>query len=532
MGGYYTLSEVYAQLDNMHTKYPNLITAKEQIGTTIEDRPIYVVKISDNPDVDEDEPEVFYNALTHAREPMGMEVTIYYMYYLLENYNTDSTVKYLVDNREMYFEPVVNPDGYYYNQTTNPTGGGSWRKNRRNNGGSYGVDLNRNFGPEAYWSYANLGSSTTPSNIIYRGTAPFSEPETQAIRDFLLSHHIKTAFNYHSYGGDLPYPYTASESQTSDTGIFKEWATDIISSNAYASGLSIETLAYEIRGDVLDYMYDGDIAGNGGNIFSFLPEVGFDATFWPNQSRILPISQENVFPNEYIAFVAGGYADVSSYSVSDEYIDPAENIRMSITVKNKGRGSMEAVNATLSTTSSYVTINDTTEGVGALESQTSQTSSDAFNFTISESAPLGTQIDFVLTLKSGNSTISTKNITYYVASPKLIFSDTCSNMDNWTMASDSLVLWETTTTSYHTAPSSCTDSKNGNYGLPLDTTMTSTNAIDLTGYTSPRLSFWTKYDIFSKYIDARVQISTNNGGTWTNLTGLYTTTGTNLEQSI
>ena len=178
MGGFFTMNEVYTRLDSMFTLYPNIITQKFSIGNTIEGRPIYVVKISDNPNINESEPQVYFNALIHAREPQAMMTVMYYMYYLLENYGIDPEVTYLVNNREIYFQPIVNPDGYEYNRSTNPNGGGMFRKNRRLNGdGSYGVDLNRNFGFQ--WGYDNSGSSPTPSSETYRGTAPFSEPEIQ-----------------------------------------------------------------------------------------------------------------------------------------------------------------------------------------------------------------------------------------------------------------------------------------------------------------------------------------------------------------
>jgi len=130
MGGFYTFDEVVAELDSMRMLYPNLITAKASIGSTIEGRTIWAVKISDNPEIDENEPQLFYNSLVHAREPEGMMALIYFMYYLLENYSSDPEVNYLVDNREFYFVPVINPDGYGYNQQTNHNGGGMWRKNR------------------------------------------------------------------------------------------------------------------------------------------------------------------------------------------------------------------------------------------------------------------------------------------------------------------------------------------------------------------------------------------------------------------
>ena len=152
MGGYMTFAEVISELDTLKKLFPSLITTKQALGTSIENRPVYMVKISDNPDIEEDEPEVLYTALHHAREPMSMMQMFYFMYYLLENYNSDPSIQYLVNNRAMYFIPVVNPDGYEYNRSTNPAGGGMWRKNRRNNTGSFGVDLDRNYGPYSYWN--------------------------------------------------------------------------------------------------------------------------------------------------------------------------------------------------------------------------------------------------------------------------------------------------------------------------------------------------------------------------------------------
>jgi murein tripeptide amidase MpaA len=112
MGGYMTLAEVNSELDTLKQLFPSLITAKEVLGNTIENRPVFMVKISDNPDMDEDEPEVLYTALHHAREPESMMQMFYFAYYLLENYNSDPAVQFLVNNRELYFIPVVNPDGY------------------------------------------------------------------------------------------------------------------------------------------------------------------------------------------------------------------------------------------------------------------------------------------------------------------------------------------------------------------------------------------------------------------------------------
>ncbi|MCA8958046.1 MAG: hypothetical protein KDC87_18365, partial [Planctomycetes bacterium] len=132
MGGHYTLAQMEAILDAFHTNYPNLCSAKISIGRSIEGRDLWMVKISDNVQIDENEPEVFFDALHHAREPLSMETTLLFMDELLDGYGKDPEATFLIDNRELYFVPCVNPDGYEYNRSTNPNGGGMWRKNRRN----------------------------------------------------------------------------------------------------------------------------------------------------------------------------------------------------------------------------------------------------------------------------------------------------------------------------------------------------------------------------------------------------------------
>jgi hypothetical protein len=125
MGGYYKYQEFLDELDSMKSKYPNLISQKAPIDsyTTINGNPIYWLRISDNPETDEAEKEVLYSSIHHAREPASLSQTIYFMWYMLENYGTNDEVTYLVDNTEMYFVPMINPDGYRYNELTDPNGG-------------------------------------------------------------------------------------------------------------------------------------------------------------------------------------------------------------------------------------------------------------------------------------------------------------------------------------------------------------------------------------------------------------------------
>ena len=93
MLGNYTLLQAEAQMDTLRNLYPDFVSQKDSIGTTIEGRTIWALKVSDNPGIDEDEPEVLYTGLTHAREPLSMMNLFYFIRWLCENYTSD-TVSY------------------------------------------------------------------------------------------------------------------------------------------------------------------------------------------------------------------------------------------------------------------------------------------------------------------------------------------------------------------------------------------------------------------------------------------------------
>ena len=527
MGGFYTLAEVNAQLDSMRLHYPNLITAKQSIGNTVNGRPTYMVKISDNPDVNENEPQALFTALHHAREPESMEQMIYFMYYLLENYNTNPSVKYLVDHRELYFIPVVNPDGYEYNHQTDPNGGGFWRKNRRNNGdGTYGVDLNRNYGPYSYWNAPNGGSSTYTGDETYRGTAPFSEPETANLRDFLAAHNIRCTLNYHTYGNYLIYPYGALSMETPDSAIFREYSGDMTAYNGYFAGLDLQAVGYSTRGNSDDYAYDGDTVMNHGKIFAMTPEVG-STGFWPSQSEIFPLAEENLMPNLYYAWAAGEFIKLEHPNYAQQYFNPGDVVEMSPSFRNKGLSDGNNIDVSLSSLSSYVTINSGTANFANIPSRSSVSVSTPFSFTISPTAPVEENIKLLITASSGGTIMSYDTLSFIIGIPTYAFVDSTNDPNNlWTItATPSNPKWEATTLSYYSAPNSYTDSKNGNYVNNATVTMTLTNPLNLSSVSNPRLSYWTKWDIETDWDYGQVKISTNGGSTWTPLQGLYTNPG-------
>ncbi len=335
MSGYYTYAEMLEQLDSMHAQYPNLITLRDSlpsvdtISTSHEGRPIWMVKVSNNAGVDEDEPEMIYTALHHAREPGSLTQTIFYLWYLLEKYGDDEQVTAILNNTELYFVPCLNPDGYVYNETIQPNGGGMWRKNRRNNGdGTFGVDLNRNYAHE--WGFDDQGSSPQTNSDTYRGPSPASEPEIQLITSFVDDHDFKFALNYHTYGGLLIYPWGYSDSFTPDSLEYSAFSDHMVSLNGYTNGTGTETVGYTVNGDSDDWYY-GDTT-NREAIYSMTPEAG--NSFWPAQGEIIPFCNENLYPNLWIASYLLNYARADFEYESE--ITTLNPIDLDITIKRLG----------------------------------------------------------------------------------------------------------------------------------------------------------------------------------------------------
>lgn len=281
MGGFHTFPEVLAFMDSLRQMYPSIVSARDSVGYTWQGRAQWVFKISDNVDLDEPEPEIFFNALIHAREPQGMQWQINYARWLCQNYGTDPVATELVNSREIYFMPVVNPDGYEYNRQTNPNGGGLWRKNRRTTPGA--VDLNRNWGYR--WGYDNVGSSPEPGSETYRGPSAFSEPETQCLRQFINSRNFSIILNAHTYGNYFLYPWGFADSLTPDNHVFAAIADSIrVLLPDYTTGTPWQLL-YNTNGEANDWQYGEQTEKP--LIFGMATETGnqYDG-FWPTPSRI------------------------------------------------------------------------------------------------------------------------------------------------------------------------------------------------------------------------------------------------------
>lgn len=524
MGGFYTYAEIVQKLDEMYSQFPNLITEKYSIGTSWGGRTIWAVKISDNPNISEDEPQAFFDALIHAREPASMASVMYYMFYLLENYGTDPEVTYLVNNREIYFVPCFNPDGYEYNRTTNPSGGGMWRKNRRNNSDNDGVDLNRNFG--YMWGYDNIGSSSIPSSETYRGPSAFSEPETQAIRNLAVSKNFKTYINYHSYTNAIIYPWGYIDQETPDSLVYREYASDMSRWNGYITGNSTQTIGYASNGTARDWFYGEQNAKI--KAFGYTFEVGSDADgFWPSQSRIFPLAQGNLRPNLYNTWVAGEYVSFTEAQYSSEYLLPGESYTLIPKFKNKGLSTANDLLIEIVSLNEYLEFENASFVIDSIPPREEFIPVTPVDFSLNEFAPTGQKLFYEVKTVISSAVMSRDTLWMIPGMPVFIFNDTNNDPSLlWTItASPATPKWEATTSAFHSSPTAYTDSKTSTYANNANVKMIMKDPVSLNGISSAVLSYWSKWDIEANWDCGQVYISTNNGTTWQVLVGSFTVPG-------
>ncbi len=201
---YRTGDDLLAFYDALAAARPDLVTSRV-IGTSIEGRPIRAFTICGGDPASV--PAIYVNTGAHAREWIGPATIAFVADALVNGHDADPRITTLVDGLCWHIVPLANPDGYEHTWSVNRL----WRKTRRNNGdGTFGVDWNRNFA--AGWG--GPGSSGATGNDTYRGTAPFSEPETQATRDDVLAQpNVAIFLDVHSYSQLVlwPYGYTSGE---------------------------------------------------------------------------------------------------------------------------------------------------------------------------------------------------------------------------------------------------------------------------------------------------------------------------------
>jgi carboxypeptidase T len=515
MAGFFTYEEYITQLDLMAILYPNLISIKDTINQflSIQGRPIYYVKISDQVAMDENEPEVLYTSIHHAREPLSLSATLFYMWYLLENYETNDEIKFLVDETELFFVPLINPDGYIFNQTSEPNGGGMWRKNRRpNTNGTFGVDLNRNYSH----GWGTTGISFNPNNDTYPGVSAFSEPETQAIKWFCEQRNFSFAFNAHTYSNLILFPFgTQTNVFAEDHDYFLEIGNHMTQYNQFLAQKASDL--YPASGDSDDYMYADDLDIKP-KIFAFTPEIGTDEDgFWPAQDRIIPLCQDMVFPNLILAHATHNYWIVKetdkSNIVSLQGFFSHEVTR--IGSKN------EPLELRIEPIRGIETIGlGKTYFLGLNEKSIGE-----IDYVLSPDLSFGEEIKYVLISKYG--TIEHRDtIVKIFGNPSLVNSEDATTIENWTGN------WAQTTEDYSSEQYSFTDSPFNTYPNASTLTFNYSPALHLEKAIAAKIEFNAKWSIENNYDYVAFEVSLDSGVTWIPQCGKFTNSGTDANGSV
>lgn len=305
--GYHTVQQVIATMRDYAAKYPDLVTLND-IGDSWEKtagksgNDIWALTISNKKAQKKAKPVITFISGQHARELAPVELNLRLMELLLTSYGKDPQITQYIDTRDIVFIPVSNIDG----RVAVEQGNSMWRKNRHIDKDNDGIDLNRNF--EGHWNFQGVPSTPTierfkrqmadPDSEIYSGKAPFSEPETQAIRNFLANKEVTIIMDLHSFGKMVIWPPGYTTAAIPETPIFRKVGKALTDRNGYRGGTSMELL-YPTCGTTKDWGNEYHHA------LAFTMEVGSDSDgFDPPYSRVDKIWAENKDGLVYLVSIA------------------------------------------------------------------------------------------------------------------------------------------------------------------------------------------------------------------------------------
>ncbi len=292
---YHNYAEMTSEINNVVAANPGVIS-KTVIGRSFQNREIWALKISDNVGVDENEPEVLFTHHQHAREHLTVEMAIYLVHLLVES--TDTQVRNLVNSREIWIVPDMNPDGGEFDISTGSYAG--WRKNRQPNSGSsnIGTDENRN------WNYnwgCCGGSSGSTGSETYRGASAESTPEVRTVADFVRSRvvggkqQITVGIDFHTFSELVLWPYgytTANTAPGMSQDEYNAHAT-LGQRMAQTNGYTPEQASdlYITDGSIDDWLWGNQRIYS--YTFEMFPASGGLSGFYPADEQIVPQTTRN-----------------------------------------------------------------------------------------------------------------------------------------------------------------------------------------------------------------------------------------------
>jgi len=259
---YRRYAEIVTELKRLATTNPNITRFESSVGKSLEGRDIPAIIISAAGFKNSKIKRIFFQSGQHAREWIGPATVMYVATKLLQDYGRDATITGLLEKLEIVIVPMSNPDGYEYAFTNERL----WRKNRRKNtGGTFGVDLNRNWND--HWG--GEGSSGTPSSDTYRGTSAFSEPESLLISQYIskmnAQKNILAAVDFHAYSQLILRPYGWTKNKSPDETALKiigdGMSYEISRKSGYKYTSQITADLYIACGGASDWYYQQGIWG-------------------------------------------------------------------------------------------------------------------------------------------------------------------------------------------------------------------------------------------------------------------------------
>ena len=230
-----TYEQIGVEILEVETAHPDIVDVFS-VGQSYEGRELYAAKISDNVAAEEGEPEVLIDALHHSNEHATVAQALDLLHTLADGYGVDEAITTIVNERVVWIVFAVNPDGLAFEFTEN--GPWNWRANRQPTPGttSIGTDLNRNY--SAYWRCCST-LTRSPTSRYYAGTAPFSAPETSAMREFVASRvrdgvqRITIYLSLHAAGRYIAWPRFPQSA-----GVRATTLDDRLTMNALVIGIS------------------------------------------------------------------------------------------------------------------------------------------------------------------------------------------------------------------------------------------------------------------------------------------------------
>jgi hypothetical protein len=259
------------------------------LSTTFEGRTVWAVKVSDTPQInDSSEEDILLMAGFEANSIISVEIALYFLSYLVNNYSQDPVITDFINNREIWILPMMNPDGHDHivNDTI------TWEKNRRDNGdGTFGVNLNRNFGFE--WGEDDHSSGISTSQN-YHGTEAYSEPEVSAILSLVKSQEFVFSLSFSSSGEIITYPWGYTNATATGHELLSEIARDMAMFNNYDVMQASQHLTN--RGNVDDWLYEEE------NVIPFTIFAADEDI--PQEGEIESIAKENLQAFLYLLEIA------------------------------------------------------------------------------------------------------------------------------------------------------------------------------------------------------------------------------------